>query len=137
MHPPIIDPGFLSDSSDVDRLVASLQHALELSRSHALEPWISGPTTTPGLDAPVQAKELRQWVRANAVTHNHIAGSCRMGIDELAVVYPSLRVRGTEGLRVVDVSVMPRIVSGHCQGAVLAIAERAADLVSPDAASER
>jgi choline dehydrogenase len=72
---------------------------------------------------------LADWVRANAVTHNHIAGSCRMGTDDLAVVDPELRVHGTEGLRVADVSVQPRVVSGHCQGAVLAVAERAADLI--------
>ena len=52
-----------------------------------------------------------------------------MGLDELAVVDPQLRVHGIDGLRVADVSVMPAMVSGHCQGAILAIAERAADLM--------
>ena len=58
-----------------------------------------------------------------------MAGTCRMGLDELAVVDPARRGHGVEGLRVCDVSVLPRVVSGHCQAAVLAIAERGSQLV--------
>ncbi len=59
-----------------------------------------------------------------------MAGTCRMGLDETCVVDPQLRVYGVRQLRVVDASVMPRVVSGHCQAAVLAIAEKAVDLVT-------
>jgi choline dehydrogenase len=126
---PVIDPGFLRDPHDADRLAAAVEHAIELSHSSPLAPWVDGPVTDLALRGNPDRVALREWVHDHAVTHNHIAGSCRMGVDDLAVVDPSLRVHGTEGLRVVDVSVQPRIVSGHCQGAVLAIAERAADLV--------
>jgi choline dehydrogenase len=126
---PVIDPGFLRDPRDADRLATAVEHALELSHSSPLAPWVDGPVTDVALRGNLDRASLRQWVHDKAVTHNHIAGSCRMGVDEMAVVDPSLRVHGTEGLRVVDVSIQPRIVSGHCQGAVLAIAERAADLV--------
>jgi choline dehydrogenase len=71
-------------------------------------------------------------VRANAGSYFHYTGTARMGTDELAVVDPRLRVRGVDGLRVVDASVMPDVTSGNPQSAVLMIAERAADLIARD-----
>lgn len=129
LHHPVIDPGFLRADEDVTALAGAVTHALDLARRPEMAPWIAGPTTTAGLGDHPAGPALHAWVRDHAVTHNHIAGSCRMGTDGLSVVDPSLRVHGTEGLRVVDVSVQPRIVSGHCQGSVLATAERAADLI--------
>ena len=59
-------------------------------------------------DGVRHAKELRDYVRQNAITYHHQVGTCRMGVDELAVVDPELRVRGVDRLRVADASVMPR-----------------------------
>jgi len=77
----------------------------------------------------VEDRDLERFVRARADSYHHQAGSCKMGTDPLAVVDPQLRVRGLRGLRVADASVMPRVPSGNCHTAILAIAERAADLM--------
>jgi choline dehydrogenase-like flavoprotein len=68
-------------------------------------------------------------VRRAAATVHHPCGSCRMGSDENAVVDPELRVRGIEGLRVVDASVFPHVVGGNTNAAVVMVAERAADMM--------
>jgi len=90
---------------------------------------IFGPSANAGLKGARTEAGLQAWIRANAASFAHMAGTCRMGLDEGAVVDPELRVYGVDGLRVVDVSVMPSVTSAHCQGAVMAIAERASDLM--------
>jgi choline dehydrogenase-like flavoprotein len=73
--------------------------------------------------------EWLHFARENGQTIYHPIGTCRMGSDENAVVDPYLRVRGVAGLRVVDASVFPAMVSGNTQAAVMAVAERASDLI--------
>ena len=68
-------------------------------------------------------------MRDTAITYHHQVGTCRMGVDELAVVDPQLRVRGVEGLRVADASVMPTVTGGNTHAPTTMIGERAADLV--------
>ena len=75
-------------------------------------------------DDPKTDDELRAFVRATADSYHHQAGSCKMGTDDLAVVDPELRVRGVEGLRVADASVMPVVPSGNCHAGIVMIAER-------------
>ena len=72
---------------------------------------------------------LAHWIRENADTIYHPVGTCRMGQDAMAVVDPQLRVRGVQALRVVDASVMPRVVSGNTNAATIMLAEKAADLI--------
>jgi len=74
-------------------------------------------------------EQLDHWIRQNADTVYHPVGTCRMGTDNMAVVDAQLRVRGVPGLRVVDASVMPRIVRGHTNALTIMIAEKAADLI--------
>jgi choline dehydrogenase len=83
----------------------------------------------PGPDVGSSDDDLRDFVVANADSYHHQAGSCRMGLDELAVVDPELRVHGVEGLRIADASVMPAVPSGNCHAGIVMIAERCADMV--------
>ncbi|HWX28273.1 MAG TPA: GMC oxidoreductase [Steroidobacteraceae bacterium] len=89
---------------------------------------IRGAEVAPGAKLRSDA-EIECFVRRTASTTWHPAGTCKMGVDEMAVVDPCLRVRGIDGLRVVDASVMPKIVSGNTCAPTIMIAEKAADLI--------
>ena len=80
-------------------------------------------------------EQLATFIREQAETLYHPVGTCRMGPDPEAVVDPQLRVRGVDGLRVVDCSIMPTIIRGHTNAVAMMIAERAADLIRADARS--
>jgi choline dehydrogenase len=83
----------------------------------------------PGPGVGSSDDDLNTFVRDNADSYHHQAGSCKMGLDEMAVVDPELRVHGVEGLRVADASVMPAVPSGNCHTGIVMIAERCADFV--------
>jgi choline dehydrogenase-like flavoprotein len=124
---PLIDPRYYSDGRDVDALVAGLRAARELGTASTFAPW-RGEEAQPGSD--VQSDDdLRSYIRRSLRSYHHYAGTCRMGTDDEAVLDVDLRVRGFEGLRVADASVMPSPVSANTNAAVYAIAERAADLI--------
>lgn len=122
---PRIDMGFLSDSKDMEALMRGARLTETMLQSPALAPW-RGPRLYPhdGSDAG-----LRAAIRQHADTIYHPAGTCRMGSDADAVTTPDLRVQGLQGLRVVDASVMPRLIGGNTNAATIMIAERAADLI--------
>jgi choline dehydrogenase len=124
--PPLLDPACLSAEADTDALVAAVELCREIGGRPGLAGW-RGRELYPGPD--VQGRELRDYVRQTAITYHHQAGTCRMGVDELAVVDPELRVRGVEGLRVADASVMPQVSSGNTHAPTVMIGERAAELV--------
>ena len=125
---PLIDPAYLSDDRDLDRLVVGLRLARELGGTEALAQWRTAESA-PGVD--VQDDEAcRAYLRSTASTSFHPVGTCRIGTDELAVVDPELRVRSVEGLRVADASVMPSVVSAPTNATVLAVAERAAHFMT-------
>ncbi|OBH13583.1 hypothetical protein A5695_13670 [Mycobacterium sp. E1747] len=125
--PPLIDPGFLTDERDTGRMVAALRLAREIGDNAALDPWRDAEVS-PGARVSDNCA-LRDFVRRCATTYFHPVGTCRMGSDDLAVVDSALRVRGMEGLRIADASVMPAIVPANTNATVLAIAERAAAIV--------
>ena len=94
----------------------------------AFRPWLA-EERLPGA-ARQSPAELEEFVRATAETEYHPVGSCKMGNDASAVVDEQLRVRGVEGLRVVDASIMPTVVSGNTNAPVIMIAEKAAAMIT-------
>jgi choline dehydrogenase len=127
---PAIDPAYLAADADVDLLVAGVRMAREIAAcgpltDHITAEYAPGPERTDD-DA------LRAWVRDNVWTNFHPTSTCAMGDDAGAVCDPRLRVRGIDGLRVVDASVMPTMPRGNTNAPAIAVAERAADLIRGD-----
>jgi choline dehydrogenase len=128
-HKPLIDPAYLADVRDIGALVAGLRMAREYAAAAPLAKMCAAELA-PG-DGVGTDHELRDYIRRGIVTLYHPAGTCAMGGDRKnSVVDPQLRVRGIDGLRVVDASVMPALPRGNTNAPVIAIAERAADLIA-------
>lgn len=125
---PRIHANYLSAPGDLERLIEGIKLSRELLAAPAFDA-VRGPEIFPG-DSVRSDRELTQAIRAKAESIYHPVGTCRMGSDEHSVVDPSLRVRGVGGLRVVDASVMPRLVGGNTNAPTIMIAERAADLIA-------
>jgi choline dehydrogenase len=128
---PLIDPAFLSEQRDLDRLAAGLELVRQAAGGKAFASF--GVTRVWPGPAVTGAAELRGYIRQRVGSYHHPAGTCRMGSDGGAVVDPQLRVQGVAGLRVADASIMPVITNAHPNATVLAIAERAAGLISSSA----
>lgn len=131
---PIIDPRYLSDPEGRDRaaIVEGVRVALEIASQPALKPFL-GKFLRPDVPVDSSADEVADALLArHAHTLYHPTGTCRMGTDEASVVDPRLRVRGVEGLRIADASIMPRIVRGHTNAPAILIGERAAELITSD-----
>jgi choline dehydrogenase len=130
LEPPAIDPRYLTDPEGADE--ATLLRGLRLARrvlaQEPLATFVDGEIL-PGADARTD-DQLRAHLRAISQTLYHPAGTCRMGSDDAAVVDPQLRVRGIDGLRIADASVMPKLPHGHTNWPTVMIAERASDLVA-------
>ena len=119
-------------------IMRGMRVAREIAAQPALAPYTARPYDQPDSDSE---QDLRAYIRRHTYTTFHPVGTCRMGADAEAVVDTELSVRGVQGLRVIDASVMPSIVRGNTNAATIAIAERAADLVRgvepPAAVGER
>lgn len=124
---PAIDPAFLSDPRDLATTIAGVRLTERIMRAPALAPYIDRPMF--GLREGMSDADWESYIRARADTIYHPVGTCRMGADAASVVDPALRVRGAEGLRVVDASVMPALISGNTNAPTIMIAEKAADLI--------
>jgi choline dehydrogenase len=126
---PIIEPNYLSDPHDLRTLVAGMRYAraiIETAPMSRLVKEVLGPEPSIKSDA-----ELGAYCKAVTSTNYHPVGSCRMGLDSdpSAVLTPKLKVRGVEGLRVFDASMMPNIISANTNAPVMAVADRAVDLM--------
>ena len=128
--PPRIDPKFLSDERDLDALLKGTKMMREIMMAPAMEKYRKKELYTGGLTSD---EELRQDIRNRSDTIYHPAGTCKMGTDKMAVVDPQLRVHGIEGLRVVDASVMPKLIGGNTNAPTIMIAEKAADMIKNSA----
>jgi choline dehydrogenase len=109
-------------------MIAGLRLAREIGEAAALKP-LREEELFPGDDARTD-EQLHDYLQSTVTTYFHPVGTCRIGTDPMSVVDPDLRVRGLANLRVADASVMPSLVTGNTNAAVLAIAERAADLIT-------
>ncbi|MDV7349513.1 choline dehydrogenase [Halorubrum distributum] len=127
---PAIDPNYLDERADLETLVEGVKRAREIADQDALSEYL-GRELWPGGDVETD-EEIARHVREECHTVYHPVGTCKMGDDPAAVVDDELRVRGVEGLRVVDASVMPTLVGGNTNAPTIAIAERAADLIRED-----
>jgi choline dehydrogenase-like flavoprotein len=127
---PMIDPNFLGDARDLVTLVRGFQQMRHILAQPALAR--HGGRELPASSAAQTKEEIAQFIRERADTIYHPVGSCRMGPGALDVVDARLRVHGVQGLRVVDASVMPRIVSGNTNAPTIMLAEKAADMIKMD-----
>ncbi len=127
LAPPRIDPNFLGDADDLRRLVLGFREMRRILQQPALAGHC-GRELAASAEATTD-EAIAAFIRDRADTIYHPVGSCRMGPGPLDVVDAELRVHGVEGLRVVDASVMPRIVSGNTNAPTIMIAEKAADLI--------
>src|SRR5215468_9584235 len=133
-EPPAIQPRYLSKPVDRDTVVAGMKLLRRIMRQPAMRRYIAeerAPDPRCTSDA-----ELLAFARATGSTVIHATSTCRMGSDSTAVVDERLRVRGIERLRVVDGSIMPTVVSGNTNAAIVMIAEKGADMILQDAVAQ-
>jgi choline dehydrogenase len=120
-----IHANFLSDPADVRALVRGLELCREIGNSAAMREFVKREV----MPGPLKGREAEQFVRNAALTYWHESGTCRMGRDEMAVVDSKLKVRGIDGLRVADGSIMPRVTTGNTMAPCMIIGERMAEIL--------
>jgi choline dehydrogenase len=125
--PPLIDPNFLGDPYDWEVSMEGFRWGRRLLQAREFAPYITREHM-PG-DQVRTDDEIKDYIRQWSKTDYHPVGTCRMGDDDLAVVDTDLRVRGLEGLRVIDASIMPTLISGNTQATSIMIGEKGADHV--------
>lgn len=130
---PIIDPNWFSEPEDLRKMIGALRYSRDVLATEALNN-IDAFESAPGTDKQSD-EDLIQYCRAAVDTMWHAAGTCRMGGDNESVVDPQLRVRGVNGLRVVDSSVIPSLPSANINGPVMAIASKGVDFIKEDLSS--
>ena len=129
MAPPLIDPAYYADLADLDTMLKGFKIIRGIAESPPLDSFRGKELFTAGVRSD---DEIRGVLRERSDTIYHPVGTCRMGVDDMAVVDPSLRVRGILGLRVVDASIMPTLIGGNTNAPTIMIGERASDLIRSD-----
>ena len=130
--PLLIDPDFYGDESDLEEMVKGFKLTQKLMESNAFKSMIKEDLFTSNIQTD---EEIRQILRDRSDTVYHPVGSCKMGVDDMAVVDPRLCVYGIKNLRVVDASIMPKVVNGNTNAPAIMIAEKAVDMIREDQAS--
>ncbi|HEX4511221.1 MAG TPA: choline dehydrogenase [Burkholderiaceae bacterium] len=130
LEAPEMQANYLSAPIDRRMAVAAIEAARAIAATQAMRPYVKSELKPgPGVRT---SDEVLDYCRSNGATIFHPSGTCAMGIGDQAVLDARLRVRGVAGLRVVDCSVMPTLVSGNTNGPVIALAEKAADMILDD-----
>ncbi len=124
----LIDINALAEEADLLALEASVRQVREIGQAPALADEWGAREIYPGPEV-ADDESLRDYVRRTAITYHHQVGTCKMGVDELAVVDPTLRVHGIDGLMVADASIMPRVTTGNTNAPVIMIGEKAAEFL--------
>jgi choline dehydrogenase len=122
---PLIDPNYLAEPADLERITRGVEIARELGNAKAFGD-VRKEEFSPGR---IGKREMREFIQRNCATFWHPVGSCKMGTDPTSVVDPQCRVHGVQGLRVVDASVMPRITTANTNAPSMMIAQKASDLI--------
>jgi choline dehydrogenase-like flavoprotein len=133
MSDPAIDPQFLSDRRDLETMIKGAKMARQILHTEPMASYAKRELF--GVKDNMTDAEWERHIRARADTIYHPVGTCKMGIDNLAVVDPQLRVHGLTGLRVVDASIMPTLIGGNTNASTIMIAEKCADMIKMDYAS--
>jgi choline dehydrogenase-like flavoprotein len=131
LEAPAIRANYLASDADLRTLVEGVRLARRIVATKAFDPY-RGEEMTPGKSVASE-EEIADFIRAESQTLYHPVGTCKMGNDAAAVVDARLRVRGLDGLRVVDASVMPKIPAGNTNAPTIMIAEKAAEMIRADA----
>lgn len=132
--PPLIDPNFLADDYDLEMTIAGVQQSRQIMEQSSMDAFIRKEHIGDG--SPVTTRDQYvNFVRSYGRTSYHPVGTCAMGTTDDSVVSPRLKVYGLEGLRVVDSSIMPRLISANTQAPTIMIAEKAVDMIREDAAA--
>jgi choline dehydrogenase len=129
MADPAIDPNFFAAHEDLELLVKAWRIIQRMADTEPLRRYVAKQYYRPSGN---DDRSIEAFLRLRAVSGLHMAGTCKMGIDPMAVVDPRLRVNGMAGLRVVDASIMPSLVSGNTNAPVIMIAEKASDMIRHD-----
>lgn len=124
---PDIDPAYYEDQTDLDAMVAGVRRAYDIARREPFAQYVAAPFM-PSYDDPSD-EQVVAHLRAHTQTLYHPVGTCAMGSGDMSVVDPELRVRGVEGLRVADASVMPEVPRGNTNAPAIMVGEKAADLL--------
>ena len=130
MADPGIDPRFLSDRHDLETTIKGAKMTREILEAQPMAKYRKKELF--GVTDNMTDAEWEQHIRARADTIYHPVGTCKMGVDDMAVVDPQLKVHGLEGLRVVDASVMPTLIGGNTNAPTIMIAEKCADMIKAE-----
>ena len=124
---PLIQPNYLSTEADRRSFINGVKYVRRLLQTEAYRQ-ANTREINPGIQYQTD-EEILDWLRQALATTWHFSSTCKMGVDPMAVVSPTLQVHGVEGLRVIDASVMPTVVGGNTNAATVMIAEKGAELI--------